>query len=215
MVALQHSEPTAGLGLFQRLSWPSHRLTADLRKTSQTGGLAALIEAVAARRDREAFAALFDFYAPRLKAMLMRTGTPSGQADDFAQEAMLSVWRKAVQFDRRRATPSAWIYTIARNLRIDAARRDTRAAAFAVEPTDIFEEPATPDVSLEALERDSRVRIAMKSLSPEQLQIVELSFFHGKSHADIAQELSLPLGTVKSRVRLALKRLRELLVDLS
>ncbi len=88
--------------------------------------LARLIEAVAAERDREAFTALFDYFAPRIKAFLMRSNTPAALAEELAQEAMLTVWRKAAQFDRTRAGASAWIFTIARNLRIDVARREQR-----------------------------------------------------------------------------------------
>jgi RNA polymerase sigma-70 factor (ECF subfamily) len=187
----------------------------DIRQPSPSIRLAGLIEAVAARRDRAAFAELFDYYAPRIKALLMRSGTPPGQAEDLAQEAMLAVWRKAGQFDRSRASPSAWIYTIARNLRVDAFRRDVSAAALAAETLRASDEPMKPDTALEIDEREKRVRFAMQRLTPDQITVVELSFFHGKAHGDIAKELALPLGTVKSRVRSALKQLRKHLGDLS
>ena len=184
-------------------------------KTDDIERFSRLIEAIATRGDREAFVALFDFYAPRVKAFLMRSGVAAAQADDFAQEALLAVWRKASQFDRHRANASAWIFTIARNLRIDALRRDKRAASLTFDASDSPDDPVAPDFELETAEREQRVRSAMKHLSSEQIQVVELSFFQGKAHGEIARELELPLGTVKSRVRLALKRLRELLIDLS
>jgi RNA polymerase sigma-70 factor (ECF subfamily) len=177
--------------------------------------LAGLIEAIAADRDREAFAALFDYFAPRIKGFLMRSNTPSAGAEELAQEALLIVWRKAEQFDRTKAGASAWIFTIARNLRIDVARREQRGRLLDLEATDEADAPAPPDSMLLAGEREQRVHAALKHLSDDQLRVVRLSFFEGKAHADIASELELPLGTVKSRIRLAMNRLRELLGDLT
>lgn len=176
--------------------------------------LARLIEAVAVGRNREAFTALFDYFAPRIKAFLMRSNTPAALAEELAQEAMLTVWRKAAQFDRTRAGASAWIYTIARNLRIDIARRELRGKVLELESSESFEPPAQPDAEFDASEREQRVRVALSHLSDDQMRVVRLSFFEGKAHGDIALELELPLGTVKSRIRLAMNRLRDLLGDL-
>jgi RNA polymerase sigma-70 factor (ECF subfamily) len=172
------------------------------------------IRAIAEKEDRAAFASLFEFYAPRIKAMLMRLGAAADAAEDLAQEALLTVWRKAAYFDPARASASAWIYTIARNLRIDRLRGDNRAKLYA--PYDMVEPegPENPDSALNAAERDARVRSALKELSQEQVRVVQLSFFEGRAHGDIAALLNLPLGTVKSRVRLAMARLRNLLGDL-
>jgi RNA polymerase sigma-70 factor (ECF subfamily) len=172
------------------------------------------IRAIAEKEDRAAFASLFEFYAPRIKAMLMRLGAAADAAEDLAQEALLTVWRKAAYFDPARASASAWIYTIARNLRIDRLRGDNRAKLYA--PYDVVEPegPENPDSALNAAERDARVRSALKELSQEQVRVVQLSFFEGRAHGDIAALLNLPLGTVKSRVRLAMARLRNLLGDL-
>ena len=174
-----------------------------------------LIRAVAERRDREAFCALFDHYAPRIKTFMMGRGAGADVAEDLAQEALLIVWRKAASFDPARATASAWIFTIARNLRIDQFRRDQKAATNAhldmVEP----EGPDRPDHILGALDSDKHVRTALKQLPAEQLRIVELSFFEGKAHGEISEFLDIPLGTVKSRLRLAFGRLRDLLGDLT
>jgi RNA polymerase sigma-70 factor, ECF subfamily len=172
------------------------------------------IRAIAERQDRAAFAALFEFYAPRIKAMLTRRGAAADTAEDLVQEALFTVWRKAAYFDPARASAAAWIFTIARNLRIDRLRDDNRAKLYApyemVEP----EGPQIPDSALDAAERDARVRAALKELSQEQVRVVQLSFFEGRAHGDIATLLGLPLGTVKSRVRLAMARLRNLLGDL-
>lgn len=177
--------------------------------------LAGLIEAVAMRQDRAAFAALFDHFAPRIKGFLMRGRMPAAAAEELAQEAMLTVWRKAAQFDRGRAGASAWIFTIARNLRIDGVRREQRGRLLELEMEDAREPPAPPDAELLAGERDKRVRAALERLSEEQKCVLRLSFFEGKPHGEIAAELELPLGTVKSRIRLAMNRLRELLGELT
>ena len=173
---------------------------------------AGLILAIAARADREAFTLLFNHFAPRVKGYLMRLGASAVAAEELAQETLLMVWRKAAQFDPARAGASTWIFTIARNLRIDALRRD-RPARAAEDPSDATSEPQADGLIL-AAERDQRVRGALKALSREQAQIVELSFFSEETHAAIAQRLGLPLGTVKSRLRLAMGRMRALLEDM-
>ena len=172
------------------------------------------IKAIASCQDRAAFASLFEFYAPRIKAMLMRSGAAADAAEDVAQETLLMVWRKASYFDPARASASAWIFTIARNLRIDRLRGDKRAAQYAPLETVEPEAPESPDHALNAAERDARVHAALEQLSAEQVRVVQLSFFEGRAHGDIAVILNLPLGTVKSRVRLAMTRLRNLLGDL-
>ena len=172
---------------------------------------ARLILAIAAEADREAFTGLFNHFAPRVKSYLTRMGASAAAAEELAQETMLTVWRKAAQFDPARAGASTWIFTIARNLRIDALRRD-RPAPAEEDPTDSEPEPAA-DVLVFAAERDDRVRGALRTLSREQAEVIELSFFSEAPHSEIAERLGLPLGTVKSRLRLAMGRLRSLLED--
>jgi RNA polymerase sigma-70 factor (ECF subfamily) len=174
---------------------------------------ARLIAAIAAGQDRAAFAALFGFYAPRIKTMLMRMGADAEAAEDIAQETLVTVWRKAAQYDPARAGVSAWIYTIARNLRVDRLRRDQRAKQFALYETVDPEEPERPDGAMDIAQREECVRSALKQLSEEQVRVVQLSFFEGRAHGDIARLLELPLGTVKSRLRLAMSRLRRLIGD--
>jgi RNA polymerase sigma-70 factor (ECF subfamily) len=169
------------------------------------------IRAIAARADRAAFAALFQFYAPRIKAVLMRAGATAEAAEDLAQETLLAVWRKARLYDPRRAGASAWIFTIARNLRIDRLRQDQRAKLAAIYDTMEPETPERPDDIFDGSERDGRVRAALAELPEEQVRVVQLSFVEGRAHGDIAKLLNLPLGTVKSRLRLAMNRLRNLL----
>ncbi len=171
-----------------------------------------LILDIAARADRAAFTALFVQFAPRVKAYLVRRGLDAAPAEELAQEALLAVWRKAAQFDPARASAAAWIFTIARNLRIDAARR-TQFALRAPDPTD--EPPAAPtaDVILVAEQRGARVGAALATLPAEQLDVIRLAFFDDRPHAEIERVLGIPLGTVKSRLRLAMSRLRKLLED--
>ena len=175
----------------------------------------ALIAAVAARRDRAAFAALFRQFAPRVKTFMLRGGANAAQAEELAQETLLTVWRKADRFDASRATGAAWIFTIARNLRVDRLRREWRDTPGDGEVPEVADETVAADVALSGTERDARVRAAMRQLSAEQTKVVELSFFQEMPHAEIARALGLPLGTVKSRIRLAMSRLRDLLEDLS
>lgn len=166
-----------------------------------------LIEAVAQRRDRAAFARLFDYYAPRLKAFLMRSGASASAAEDFAQDAMLTVWRRADLFDARRAHAATWIFIIARNRRLDALRQEGRRALSGEDPL-APAEPERPDVAFEMAGEAERVRAAIANLAPDQAEAIRLSFFGDRPHAEIAAALHLPLGTVKSRIRAGLARLR-------
>ncbi|MCK1390946.1 sigma-70 family RNA polymerase sigma factor [Bradyrhizobium sp. 1] len=172
---------------------------------------ATLVRAIASRGDREAFKDLFGFYAPRIKTVLMRGGAAAEIAEDLAQETLIAVWRKAASYDPQKATVSAWIFTIARNLRIDRFRKDQRAQLHQVYELMLPAETDPPDVPFEAVERERRVRAALEGLPQEQVRVVELSFFEGNAHGDIATKLGIPLGTVKSRLRLAMARLRDFL----
>jgi RNA polymerase sigma-70 factor, ECF subfamily len=174
--------------------------------------LSGMVRAIAVAQDRAAFATLFGHFAPRVKAFLVRSGLADGLAEEVTQETMLAMWRKASFFDPSRAGVSTWIFTIARSQRIDRLRRERLPSAEL--PAEAIEEPDPSDTAEEAVfaaEREGRVRAALGALSAEQAAIVRLSFFADKPHAEIARELGLPLGTVKSRIRLALKRLRGLL----
>jgi RNA polymerase sigma-70 factor, ECF subfamily len=168
----------------------------------------ALLLAIAGRRDRDAFVVLFGRFAPRLKSWFRRSGSTSEQAEDLAQETMLAVWRKADSFDPTRAGASTWIFTIARNQRIDAMRRMPRQALDAEDPSLAPQAPAAPDAVLATAQRESRLRAALSALPDDQAEVIRLSFFEDRPHADIERVLSIPLGTVKSRLRLAMNRLR-------
>ncbi len=175
-------------------------------------GASALIRAIADRGDREAFALLFNHFAPRVKGYLLRMGTDSEVAEDLAQETLLTVWRRAASFDPARAAASTWIFTIARNLRVDVARRERRPLP-GEDWAEARQGPMRPDAGLAAVQEELRVATAIATLPAEQLQVVRLAFFSDKPHSEIASDLSLPLGTVKSRLRLAMAKLRALLED--
>ncbi|WP_068300722.1 sigma-70 family RNA polymerase sigma factor [Pararhodobacter sp. CCB-MM2] len=162
---------------------------------------------VAQQADRQAFAQLFAHYAPRVKAFLMKSGTVPALAEDCAQDVMATVWRKAGQFDPSRASVATWIFTIARNRRIDVLRRDRRP-----EPEDLpwGPEPEPDQLDALALQRDTeRLGQALAELPDEQRVLIERAYFGDLSHSEIATATGLPLGTIKSRIRLALEKLRQ------
>lgn len=164
-----------------------------------------------AAKDRTAFVALFERYAGRIKSFAMRGGASPADAEEVAQDAMVTVWRRAEQYDPARAAPSTWIYAIARNRRIDMMRRSRRPAPDPEDP--LFQPDAEPSgiSQLSALEREETLREGLAALVPEQRQVLMATFFDGLSHGEAAERLGLPLGTVKSRIRLAFGHLRGLI----
>jgi len=178
---------------------------------------AALIQAIAISQSRPAFAELFAYFAPRVKTFMRRSGATDSAADELAQEAMLMVWRKAATFDPASCYAAAWIFRIARNLRIDALRRERGRVGEQsdIENEFLIDDAPLPDAQIDSARIETRVRAALSNLSTEQLRVIELSFYEDRAHAEIAQILDIPLGTVKSRLRLAMNRLRKLLDELS
>ena len=177
-------------------------------KPTPKGAQDAALIARIAKKDKEAFAALFSDYAIRVKAFLMRYGTSPTDADDLAQDVMVQVWRRAETFDPAKASASTWVFTIARNRRIDRLRKIARATPLEDDP--LFQPDPEPDALevLSANDRQIRVQEALNNLNKEQRQVIEASFFVGMSHGEVADALGLPLGTVKSRIRLGFKALR-------
>lgn len=172
-----------------------------------------LMRRMARDEDREAFALLFTRYAGRVKAYLMRGGAPADVADEASQDVMVSVWRRAALYDSSKAGVSTWIFAIARNRRIDILRRETRAAPDPDDPLFQPDAPEDPETSAAAADRDAQVREAMRALGEDQRDVVRMAFFVGMTQVEIAEALDVPLGTVKSRMRLALGRLRSALGD--
>ena len=161
---------------------------------------------VSTSQDRSAFKQLFNHFAPRIKSFLMKAGADPTMAEECSQEAMATVWNKAKLFDPARASASTWIFTIARNKRIDAIRKIRRP-----EPDELTWPDGMEDAQEDALELKQQSEIladAIQNLPEKQRQLVEKAFFKELSHSEIALETGLPLGTIKSRIRLALERLR-------
>lgn len=182
---------------------------ATVRSTSyDREAMADCMEAVAARQDKAAFATLFDYFAPRLKGYLMKLGAGDALAEELAQEVMITLWRKAGQFDRRQSSVSTWLYTIARNRRIDVLRREKFPNYDPEDPLLLPSEAEQPDDAVAAGEREVKVRAALETLPDEQAELIKLAFFKGWSHSEIAEKQNLPLGTVKSRLRLAFRKLK-------
>lgn len=165
-----------------------------------------LMLAVRDRRDRDAFGALFDHYAPRLKTMLLRTGANETDAEDIAQEAMITLWQKAHLFDARRAQVSSWLYQIARNRHIDRVRKNSRPV-----PEDLYAsgEDVRDQAEILSLEEEvGALRQALAALPADQREIIERAYMGDATQSEISAAAGLPLGTVKSRVRIALEKLR-------
>jgi RNA polymerase sigma-70 factor (ECF subfamily) len=172
----------------------------------------ACLAELARSKDKQQFALLFGHFAPRLKSFFLRRGLSPAAAEDLAQDTMLAVWNKAQSFDASRASASTWIFTVARNLRIDLLRRE-RDPNLLAEMYDGVAEPMPSDNVL-AAEREIRIRAALEKLPADQAHVIRLSFFEDRPQSEIASALDIPLGTVKSRVRLAMNRLRALVEDL-
>ncbi|PRZ47572.1 RNA polymerase RpoE-like sigma-24 subunit [Tritonibacter scottomollicae] len=162
--------------------------------------------AVRDQRDKVAFGHLFDHFAPRLKGVICRSGLPPAQAEDIVQDVMLTVWRKAHMFDPGRAQVSAWIYQIARNRQIDVLRKERRPVPEELKPAETAEDDASQIVALE--EETTALRAALNRLKPAQREMVERAYLGELTHAEIRAETGLPLGTIKSRIRLGLEKLR-------
>jgi RNA polymerase sigma-70 factor (ECF subfamily) len=176
-----------------------------------TERMTALLARLARGPDREAFAGLYIFYAPRIRTYLKRLGADPAAAEDLAQEAMATVWHKASFYDPTKASAGTWIFTIARNLRVDALRRERRPQIDPEDPALAPDAPQSPETVLTATRAASALHEAVAALPSEQAHLVELSFFQDQPHSLIAAELGLPLGTVKSRLRLAIARVRKAL----
>lgn len=188
-----------------RMSETARELTKDEAR--------ALLEAVGRDRDMDAFEALFHHYGPRVKAYMARLTRDGGVAEELMQETMIAVWNKAAQFEPSRGNVSTWIFTIARNLRIDAYRKNRRPDFDPNDPAFVLDDTPPADAAVQEQQEAERLRTAMAVLPQEQLELLRLSFFNDCSHSAIAERLNLPLGTVKSRIRLAFAKLRAALED--
>jgi RNA polymerase sigma-70 factor (ECF subfamily) len=171
---------------------------------------AALVALVAHQRDREAFGQLFDHFAPRIQAHMMRQGSDRAAAEELTQDVMTTLWRKAELFDPEKSSLATWLYRIARNRRIDLLRRERLDLVDDDDSLLSIADMSQPDALglIDAQDREGVLHQAMKDLPSDHLKLVRLAFFDGLSHSEIAEQTGLPLGTVKSRIRLSFTKLR-------
>ena len=177
--------------------------------------LAGLLARVAAARDRDAFRQLFEGIGPSVKGMLVRQGASQATAEDIVQETFLTVWRKAGLFSAERGSATTWIYTIARNLRIDRIRREVPWQELGEEQNEQPADDPLPDEQLSSRQIQTRMRAVLDTLPADQAEVVGLAYLEGLSHGEIAQRLAIPLGTVKSRMRLAYQKIKNSFQDAS
>ena len=174
-----------------------------------------LLTKIAEERSDDAFQKLYSEYAPRVKTYMMQQGADPALAEELAQETLLTVWRKASQYSPDRGTAAAWIFTIARNLRIDRLRKDVRWQSLPDDQAEaIPSEAAGQDEMVLISQRRVRVQAALADLPPDQRAVVTLAYIEGLSHSEIAEKLMTPIGTIKSRMRLAYQKVRDALEDL-
>lgn len=220
-------EHAISCGLPPATPWPARQRPAFLGFAPERTGDACMpeqdelnhwMQAVAVSSDRQAFAALFKHFAPRIKGFLVRGGCNDATAEELTQETMVALWRRAASFDPSRARLSTWIFTIARNLQIDQHRRGHGMKSVGLDAWDADQQPADQDLSphqqVLAGQREARVSHALAALPPEQVAVLQLSYFEDEPHARIADVLGIPLGTVKSRIRIAVAQLRRHLEEL-
>ena len=167
-----------------------------------------LLVRVGRDRDKSAFKQIFGYFAPRVKSFLLRFGTDMSLAEEIAQEAMIMVWRRAETYDPRQSGASTWIFTIARNKRIDRLRRENRPLPDMTDPALMPEKVETGEIQVARQQQEKKIRHALKNLPEEQAKMIFSAYYEEKSHREIAEESGVALGTVKSRIRLALNRLR-------
>jgi RNA polymerase sigma-70 factor, ECF subfamily len=172
------------------------------------GDMRRCLSDIALTQDKSAFATLYQHFAPRLKSWCLRQGATPEAAEELAQEAMVSVWRRAATFDPSKASVATWIFTIVRNKRIDLLRQENRP-----EPNwqdfELLQEPV-PSADFFFLASESAIQVSrhLNGLPEDQKAMLLKAFYEEKSHSEISAETGLPLGTVKSRIRLALSRLK-------
>ena len=161
-------------------------------------------------QDKLAFSNIFKYFAPRLKSYFVKIGCTETQAEEIIQEVMIAVWTKSNTYDREKSSVSTWIYTIAKNKRIDKIRKEKKHNTVESDESLEIPVPSKQEQQILSTEVSEKIRHSLKFLPNEQAELLKLSYFYEKTHSDIAKDLCLPLGTVKSRIRLALSKMRNL-----
>jgi len=204
-----------GVKMLLNAYMPSQEQTPTMNQAAEheTKDLNAMLVKIGKDKDKQAFITLFNHFAPRIKSFLIKAGLNNETADELAQETMLTLWNKAQSYDPKQAAASTWIFTIARNKRIDFLRKNGRAQFDTIENPGIASKlqdnsESAFDTTIHS-QQSEKIAAAIEKLPLDQLALIKKSFFEDKSHAIIAKETGIPLGTVKSRIRLALERLRK------
>ena len=188
----------------------TRNLKADIFGANTNDDLTLCVELIGKNQDKLAFNSIFRYFAPRLKSFLVKAGSTDSQAEEVIQEVMIAVWTKSSTYDSNKSSVSTWIYTIARNKRIDKIRKEKRH--YLSESDEGLEIPvdSTQEKEIFSAQVSNSLKKYMSNLPEEQSKLLKLSYFYNKTHADISTELKIPLGTVKSRIRLALTKMRHL-----
>jgi RNA polymerase sigma factor (sigma-70 family) len=183
-------------------------MNVESRSEDGDARLSRLLQDVGESRDTAAFRVLFDFFAPRVRAFVAKRSADSSVVEDVVQETFVNIWRKAHLYDPAKASAATWVYTVARNARIDLVRKMNRPALDMNDPALVADPVDTPHQLMSQAEESARLERALAGLPAEQREVLRLAFFADMPHAEVAKALGLPLGTVKSRIRLALRRIR-------
>jgi RNA polymerase sigma-70 factor (ECF subfamily) len=188
----------------------TRNIKADTFSANNDEDLTLCVELIGKNQDKLAFNSIFRYFAPRLKSFLVKAGSTDTQAEEVIQEVMIAVWTKSSTYDSNKSSVSTWIYTIARNKRIDKIRKEKRH--YLSESDEGLEIPvdSTQEKEIFTAQVSNSLKKYMSNLPEEQSKLLKLSYFYNKTHADISAELKIPLGTVKSRIRLALTKMRHL-----
>lgn len=176
-------------------------------KTYSPNELKLLLERIVIGKDRKAFSALYYYYVPRLNSYLQKTGIQSSVAEEIIQDVMLTIWRKSNLFDHRKSSVSTWVYRIARNRSVDFLRQN-KLEFLDFELADMDVEDDLENQNDNLIEKEISIQEALNSLPEDQLELVKMSYFEGLSHIEISQRTQIPLGTVKSRIRLGFTKIK-------
>jgi RNA polymerase sigma factor (sigma-70 family) len=195
----------------QKITYKQEKRYSVLKPAVKDKELTYLIGRVASFKDKTAFSELFKLVGPRIKGYLMKLGSSDVAAEDLLQEVMLTVWRRSETFDRSKAAVSTWLFTIARNKRIDMLRKEIRPQLDPLDPMLSPNQEASADDIYASNQESIKISKAIEQLPSDQAILIKMTYYEDKSHSIIANELKMPLGTVKSRIRLASTRLRKLL----
>ena len=195
----------------QAATYRQDKVLSVLKPAAKDKELTFLIGRIASFKDKTAFSELFKLVGPRIKGYLMKLGSSDVAAEDILQEVMLTVWRKSETFDRSKAAVSTWLFTIARNKRIDMLRKEIRPQLDPLDPMLSPNQEAAADDIYGSNQEAIKISKAIEQLPTDQAVLIKMTYYEDKSHSIIADELKMPLGTVKSRIRLASTRLRKLL----